>query len=400
MRIYNTEGNLVDTDALSKIDHGGLAGLTDDDHPYVKESEFTAAEDILVGTGSGTLAKKTPAEVLAILSGDAGAAFDWNDQILQKIKGMLLTTATELTIDTDGEITVTQMVHTVDTFEDAASDDLVTINGGTTISLIIIRPANDGRTVVVKNATGNIVLRGGADITLNDITDHVMLFWDTTNSNWVGVGGGGGGLSDVVDDATPQLGGALDVNEKAIQDGDGDTKLQLEEGADDDHIRMDVGGTGGDNVFLLHDTGILDLPKQSAARVDRITSVFSVDSATLTNLDGNSEIYDIQNEYNSTTDVFTCTEAGIYLVEGVAFFVSLGNGKFGAIFIELNGSTVGTGQRANFSGGATNIAVAYSMPVLCAATDTLEVVLYHDHGSALNIYFGATYTHASFTKIT
>ncbi|GAJ19289.1 unnamed protein product, partial [marine sediment metagenome] len=118
-----------------------------------------------------------------------GGTLDCLDNKLTNLLGLLFKAATELTMDTNGAITVTQMVHTVDTFEDAASDDLVTINGGTTVGLIIIRPAHTDRTVVVKDGGGNIELQGGADITLDDITDHVMLFWDTTNSKWVDFGG-------------------------------------------------------------------------------------------------------------------------------------------------------------------------------------------------------------------
>jgi len=216
----------------------------------------------------------------------------------------------------------------------------------------------------------------------------------------VGAGDHHAQFENVVEDATPQLGGALDVNEKAIQDGDGDTKIQLEEGADDDHIRMDVGGTGGDNAFLLHDTGILSIPKQAAARADRITSTFSVPHATVTNLDANSEIYDIQGEYNLGTDVYTCTEPGLYLIEACALFLALGNGKNCIVGVEHNGATVGNGQKLNATGGAANIGVFFSMPVTCAATDTLEVFLYHNHGAARNIHFGGVYTHASFSKIT
>lgn len=36
-------------------DHGDLPGLQDDDHPYIKESEFTIAGQILVGIGNGQL---------------------------------------------------------------------------------------------------------------------------------------------------------------------------------------------------------------------------------------------------------------------------------------------------------------------------------------------------------
>ena len=81
-------------------DHGSLGGLDGDDHPqYIKDTEFTAAEDILVGTGSGTfnqitlaalqiLGKKaagavvnvTMAELWAMLSGAPAAAVDMNGQ--------------------------------------------------------------------------------------------------------------------------------------------------------------------------------------------------------------------------------------------------------------------------------------------------------------------------------
>jgi hypothetical protein len=65
----------------------------------------------------------------------------------------------------------------------------------------------------------------------------------------------GGG--DVVTDTTPQLGGNLDVNENAICDGDGDTCIQLEEGADDDTFRLDLPSLGdafnwtGDGTNML-----------------------------------------------------------------------------------------------------------------------------------------------------
>jgi hypothetical protein len=52
----------------TQIDHGGLAGLTDDDHTqYTKHSLATAANDFLVASGAGTFIKKTLAEVVTIL---------------------------------------------------------------------------------------------------------------------------------------------------------------------------------------------------------------------------------------------------------------------------------------------------------------------------------------------
>ncbi len=57
----------------AQIDHGGLAGLGDDDHTqYIKHSLATAINDFLIASGSGAFVKKTLAQVADIL----GIAFD------------------------------------------------------------------------------------------------------------------------------------------------------------------------------------------------------------------------------------------------------------------------------------------------------------------------------------
>ena len=67
-------------------DHAALTGLLDDDHTqYILHSLADAANDFLVASGNDAFAKQTAAQVLATLSGDAGAAFDWNSQELTGI---------------------------------------------------------------------------------------------------------------------------------------------------------------------------------------------------------------------------------------------------------------------------------------------------------------------------
>lgn len=98
---------------------------------------------------------------------------------------LIIPDQTELTISS-GVITPTNMHHSVDTESDAASDDLDTITAPASFplfNLLIIRPADDARSVVVKHNVGNIILSGGADITLDDVTDHLLLFYDGTQ--WV-----------------------------------------------------------------------------------------------------------------------------------------------------------------------------------------------------------------------
>lgn len=92
---------------------------------------------------------------------------------------------TELTIVSD-VITITGTYHTVDTENDASSDDVDTISGGVTNQLLILRPADGGRTVVLKNGTGNLNLH--ADITLDDDRDVVILIY--TGTVWYPIMGG------------------------------------------------------------------------------------------------------------------------------------------------------------------------------------------------------------------
>lgn len=93
-----------------------------------------------------------------------------------------LTNATELTI-ASGAITATQGYHTIDTEADAASDDLDTISGGTAGDILIITAANDARTVVVKDGTGNVQLAG--DMTLDNTQDTLTLIYN--GSAWLEV---------------------------------------------------------------------------------------------------------------------------------------------------------------------------------------------------------------------
>ena len=136
-------------------------------------------------TGSDMI--ESAAEFLAELSGKAGAAFDWNDQLLQKVKGIDFTDPTELTIDADGAITVTQTFHTVDTFEDAAFDDLDTINGGSEGQLLILAPAHEDRAVLLRHGQDNIWFEAGdetgSDMYLDTLNRPVLFVYH--NSNWI-----------------------------------------------------------------------------------------------------------------------------------------------------------------------------------------------------------------------
>lgn len=112
--------------------------------------------------------------------GDINASGGLNVGTTGTMYGIIVSQGDELTLDTDGAITVgDQSFFQVDTFEDAAADDLVTISGGTSGQIIILRTASSSRDVTVKNATGNIFL--GADFTLDNWMDRIVLQKDGTN---------------------------------------------------------------------------------------------------------------------------------------------------------------------------------------------------------------------------
>lgn len=90
-------------------------------------------------------------------------------------------TTPEITIS-GGEITVSQSYARVDTEGEATTDDLDTINGGKIGQLLIIRPRNSARTVVVKDATGNLDING--DFTMNHGRDCLVLLCVDEGANF------------------------------------------------------------------------------------------------------------------------------------------------------------------------------------------------------------------------
>jgi len=75
-----------------------------------------------------------------------------------------------------GKITITAGEHTVFTQAEAASDNLDVIKGGREGDIIILRPAHAARDIVVKHNGARILLAGGADFTMDELSDILVLY--------------------------------------------------------------------------------------------------------------------------------------------------------------------------------------------------------------------------------
>jgi len=193
-------------------------------------------------------------------------------------------------------------------------------------------------------------------------TDDQALAWDAATSKWIAqtLGGGGGGSK--------------------IQDADGDTWIDVEKNADEDHVRMGVAGV---EAFDLDSNGIRNLPQQSAASGYRSGNV-AIPTGVVTKIMLNRESYDVQNEFDTTNGKYVASTAGRYLVVAkIRYVTNLVDGKRYMNYIFKNGVQLATTGLICPGGDAIyiqNVAI-----ISLAANDYLELWTYQLSGGAANI---------------
>lgn len=170
-----------------------IAGITSLDNSTI----WTCPElfrDSLTGSSGGVN------NAVLVADGTSGTQIKATDVLIDSSENMTalnslaFVASSELTI-ASGAVTVTSGVHRIDTEANAASDDLDTINGGTTSRLLILYAENTARTVVIRHnggGTGNIRTFTGTNITLDETYKYLLLMYDATNSVWGVISGGGG----------------------------------------------------------------------------------------------------------------------------------------------------------------------------------------------------------------
>jgi len=167
---------------------------------------------------------------------------------------MTFAAPTELTIATD-IITVTQTLHSVDTQADAATDDLVTINGGADGQVLFLRANNVGRIATLKE-TGNIIIPLGTELSLvnsEGTVKWVMLYYDAGISKWGVVGA----LPDSISVGSISLGGIVlgDTTPDAVGEFGYASGKFLFFGANSEDLYLEV-GSAANTVAVGSNTGI------------------------------------------------------------------------------------------------------------------------------------------------
>ncbi len=149
-----------------------------------------AIGDLLTASAATTLAKLADVATGSVLvSGGVGVIPAWSatptfTSSVQTGRGEVgiqnFKDETEVTLDANGEATVTQSVHKFETNGGGATDDLQAIIGGAEGDILVIRPTNAGHTIVAKHAgavTAGLALNlaGGADFTMDEDDDFLVL---------------------------------------------------------------------------------------------------------------------------------------------------------------------------------------------------------------------------------
>tara|TARA_Y100001938_G_C8098972_1_gene440167 strand:+ start:3543 stop:4169 length:627 start_codon:yes stop_codon:yes gene_type:complete len=185
-----------------------------------------------------------------------------------------------------------------------------------------------------------------------------------------------------------------------------DILLKLDGNAVDYHIGLDdsadkltfgKGSTLGTTTSMTFDTnGIMDMPLQPAVHA-HLASNQSVNNTTITKLSLATEVYDRNNDFDSSTNYrFTAPVDGLYLA--IASVHTTGTDADNLIiYIQKNGGDLFR-TRTHASASASMAANTTGIALL-DANDYLEVFVHHNFGGATNMTGSKEYTWFNVQKI-
>lgn len=250
------DGNITSTAVTqheSSISHDALADFVANKHIDHSSVSVIAGDGL---SGGGTIAANRTlnidispqADIGTPANGDFLLIEDVTDGSIKKVQaGEFINFGANTTLSNLGSTAInTSLISDTDNTDDLGSDakewkDLwvheIKHNDASNTDLLISCTGNNGSIILEPDGSGDAVLAAdtGDSVVFSDTGDVVMIVNDgdiilvdgsegTTGHVWTSTGANGegnwaastGGLSDVVDDTTPQLGGNLDVNGQSI----------------------------------------------------------------------------------------------------------------------------------------------------------------------------------------
>ena len=152
----------------------------------------------------------------------------------------------------------------------------------------------------------------------------------------------------------------------------------------------------GGNYIKINDGGIVDISKTSCCLV-YLGSDQSIPTAVRTIIEFDTEVFDYQDEYNTSTHRFTASSHGYYAVTAQGEVGTLGDGDHFIVALYKNGS-IFTDCR-NAPGGSTGPRMSASKIIEMNKNDYIEFKIYHSFGSALNAIAGQANNSISIHKL-
>lgn len=151
-------------------------------------------------------------------------------------------------------------------------------------------------------------------------------------------------------------------------------------------------------VFAVANGGVWTSAMQSGSRVYRDTSAQVVAHNTETKIQFNAETYDIQSEFDSSTNYrFTATATGKYLITATLELSGITAAGTSVLRIKDNGTIVSQMTSANATTTTRSITITDVLSV--TAAHYLEIYLLQTSGDNMNVDNGATLSSLSIAKV-
>ena len=248
--------------------------------------------------------------------------------------------------------------------------------------------------VLASVAAGDMIYRNDSGVwgIISKGADNDVFTMDGNYPNWEAGGAGSGDVTSSANITDHSIvrgdGGAKGVQDSGIIIDDSDrvtgvTQLTINQTDTASSFYVQDGGT---DIMEIYDGGIIDMPKQSKARVYRATSSQPVASGVFTKVQFNAANYDIQSEFDIITNYrFTAKKKGYYLISAsLRYSASVAN-KFFMVNIYKNGSSYS--RDVEQTAFADELSPNVVDIIFLDIDDYIEIYAYHNAGTNQNIYF-------------